>query len=178
MSPVCNLAVERMRYPWRDLRLYRAWSCRTRRPAAADAAGARACGGCGSAVQHTGAPGAGTRVAACFHHATAGSDDAGIQAAADKTAAACCDRLSEWLAGGGVPDAAEQHLLLQALGPLQEVLNEEHRRELFCKLPFALLRVRTRLYWTRSLLHSTSQVVVISACCGPYSSSSCASYPC
>ncbi|KAL4434365.1 hypothetical protein ABPG75_000806 [Micractinium tetrahymenae] len=68
------------------------------------------------------------------------SGDAGIQAAADKLAAACCDRLSQWLAQGGAPDATEQHLLLQALGPLQDMLNDERRRRLFLKLPFALLR--------------------------------------
>ncbi|KAL4434329.1 hypothetical protein ABPG75_000770 [Micractinium tetrahymenae] len=69
------------------------------------------------------------------------SGDADIQAAADMLAGACCDRLGVLLAAeGALQGPEEQRLLLQLLGPWQEMLNDKRLRDLFLKLPFGVLR--------------------------------------
>lgn len=68
---------------------------------------------------------------------------AGTQAVADKLSDACCDRLGVVLtAEGALQGPDEQRLLLQLLGPWQEMLNSKRLRGLFLKMPFELLRVR------------------------------------
>ena len=70
------------------------------------------------------------------------SGEAAIQAAADKLAEACFDRLCTLVqAEGALQDAVEQRALLQLLGPLQDMLNDERLRKLWRVLPLALLRV-------------------------------------
>ncbi|PSC71139.1 Kelch 8 [Micractinium conductrix] len=69
------------------------------------------------------------------------SGEAAIQAAADKLAEACFDRLCTLVqAEGALQDAVEQRALLQLLGPLQDMLNDERLRKLWRVLPLALLR--------------------------------------
>jgi hypothetical protein len=71
------------------------------------------------------------------------SEHAAIQQEADRLLAACCARFGSLLATDATlaADASVQAPLLQFLGPLQDMLNNQARRDLFRRLPFALLLV-------------------------------------
>jgi len=73
---------------------------------------------------------------------TGASGNAKVQAAADQLAASCSDRLCTLMAAEGALQAeGEQRALLRLLGPLQEMLNNERRRQVWQALPFPMLRV-------------------------------------
>ena len=77
---------------------------------------------------------------------TSVSEHTALQAVADRIAAACHNHTCRLLAAEGPAgvNAEVQELLLQYLGPLQDMLNDKRRRELFMELPFEMLRVSTR----------------------------------
>jgi hypothetical protein len=62
-----------------------------------------------------------------------------LQAVANNLEADASKQLCKLLAAGGaVPDAASRQMLVQYLGPLQEMLNSTERREVFASIPFGL----------------------------------------
>ena len=70
------------------------------------------------------------------------SDHNEIQAEADKLLEAVHKQLCSLLPADGVGQGASaKHQLLQYLGPLQDMLNNERRRKVFTSIPFGLLRV-------------------------------------
>ena len=66
-----------------------------------------------------------------------------LQALGDRLLTAACERLAGLLSSDAElrADAVVQAQLLAFLGPLQHMLNDTRRRDLFGKLPFELLRV-------------------------------------
>ena len=78
---------------------------------------------------------------------TGASEHSALQAAADRLLAACCERTGELLEADSATSANAdvQAQLLRFLGPLQHMLNDQRRRELYRGLPFEMLRVRARL---------------------------------
>jgi hypothetical protein len=75
---------------------------------------------------------------------TGASEHIALQAAADRLLATCCGRTRELLAADLATraDAGVRGKLLQFLGPLQDMLNDKRRRDLFGGLPFDIMRVR------------------------------------
>ncbi len=68
-----------------------------------------------------------------------------LRALGARLLAAACQRLSKLLGEDAAVrgDAAVQAQLLAFLGPLHHMLNDTVRQDLFIKLPFEVLRVRT-----------------------------------
>lgn len=90
-------------------------------------------------------------VAACLELltqlGTGVSEHEQLQALGSSLLAAACTRVAKLLSEDAAlrGNADVQAQLLAFLGPLQHMLNDTRRRELFVQLPFQLLRVRVQL---------------------------------